>query len=331
MTIMKPRDIPSSEITPREVFRARRRFLAAAGLGAAAAAAGAAGRGAYAATPDGGAPGKLPALPARKNAQFSTSERLTPYKDVTTYNNFYEFGTSKSDPAEYAGSLRTRPWNVAVEGEVVKPRSFGIEELMKLAPMEERVYRHRCVEAWSMVIPWIGYPLSNLLRAVQPTGKAKYVEFITLLDPAEMPGQNDPVLHWPYHEGLRMDEAMHPLTLLTFGLYGEVLPNQDGAPLRMVIPWKYGFKGAKSIVRIRLVERQPITSWMAAAPDWYGFYSNVNPNVSPQNWSQATERPIGQGGAFGGLFEHRVPTRLFNGYGDQVGQLYAGMDLTKYF
>ncbi|MDA8109213.1 MAG: protein-methionine-sulfoxide reductase catalytic subunit MsrP [Betaproteobacteria bacterium] len=331
MLIKKPRDIASSEITPREAFRGRRRFLAAAGLGAAAAAAGIATRRAAAIAPDAPHPGGLPALPARKKAELSTLEALTPYKDVTTYNNFYEFGTSKRDPAEYAGRLRTRPWTVVVEGEALKPRSFGIEDLLKLAPMEERIYRHRCVEAWSMVVPWIGYPLSSLLRAVQPTGKAKYVEFVTLLDPAQMPGQSNPVLQWPYREGLRMDEAMHPLTLLTFGLYGEVLPNQDGAPLRMVIPWKYGFKGAKSIVRIRLVEQQPVTSWMRAVPDWYGFYSNVNPHVSPQNWSQATERRIGQGGAFGGLFAPRVPTQMFNGYGDQVARLYAGMDLSKYF
>jgi sulfoxide reductase catalytic subunit YedY len=219
---------------------------------------------------------------------------------------------------------------VVVDGEVLKPRSFAIEDLLKLAPMEERIYRHRCVEAWSMVIPWIGYPLSSVLKAVQPTGKAKYVKFATLLDPKQMSGQNDRVLHWPYEEALRIDEAMHPLALLTFGLYGEVLPNQNGAPLRMVIPWKYGFKGAKSIVRITLVEKQPVTAWMRAVPDWYGFYSNVNPNVSPQNWSQATERRIGQG-AFGGLFEPRMATQMFNGYGAQVAHLYAGMDLTKNF
>ena len=332
MLIKKSCDTPSSEITPRAVYRDRRRFLAAAGLGAAAAVAGVAAQRAHALTAaDSAHPGKLPLLPAAKNAGLSATEALTPYEDVTSYNNFYEFGTSKSDPAKYAGSLQTRPWTVTVEGEVLKPRTFGIEDLLHLAPMEERIYRHRCVEAWSMVIPWIGYPLSNLLRAVQPTGKAKYVEFVTLLDPAQMPGQSNPVLQWPYREGLRMDEAMHPLALLTFGLYGEVLPNQDGAPLRMVIPWKYGFKGAKSIVRIRLVEQQPVTSWMRAVPDWYGFYSNVNPNVSPQNWSQATERRIGQGGAFGGLFAPRKPTQMFNGYGAQVAQLYAGMDLTKDF
>ncbi|HXZ93982.1 MAG TPA: protein-methionine-sulfoxide reductase catalytic subunit MsrP [Burkholderiales bacterium] len=320
MLIRKPSDITPSEITPRSVYLRRRDFLRqAVALGLLAPL-----------LPGEAQAGTAQKLPARPGP-FGTIEKPTPYKDVTSYNNFYEFGTSKSDPAEYAGKLRTRPWTVVVEGEVLKPRSFDIDELLKLAPMEERIYRHRCVEAWSMVMPWIGYPLSNLLRAVQPTGKAKYVEFVTLLDPAQMPGQSDPVLEWPYREGLRMDEAMHPLALLTFGLYGEVLPNQSGAPLRMVIPWKYGFKGAKSIVRIRLVEQQPVTSWMRAVPDWYGFYSNVNPNVSPQNWSQATERRIGEGGAFGGLFAPRIPTKMFNGYGEQVAQLYAGMDLTKDF
>ncbi len=320
-----------SDITPERVYRDRRRFLAAAGVGAAATVAALAARRAHALAGGAAADASLAALPAVRNATFSTAQKPTPYDDITTYNNFYEFGTSKSDPARYAGSLRTRPWTVVVEGEVHKPRTFGIDDLLKLAPMEERIYRHRCVEAWSMVVPWIGYPLSHLLDAVQPTGNAKYVEYITLLDPAEMPGQNDPVLQWPYLEGLRIDEAMHPLTLLTFGLYGRVLPNQDGAPLRMVIPWKYGFKGGKSIVRIRLVEKQPVTSWMQAVPRWYGFYSNVNPHVSPQNWSQATERPIGQGGAFGGLFASRVKTQMFNGYGAQVASLYRGMNLTEDF
>ncbi len=322
----------ASDITPREAYRDRRRFLAAAGVGAAATLAAVAAQRAHAvpATADASHPGNLPLLPATKNVALSTKEVLTPYKDVTSYNNFYEFGTSKSDPARNAGSLRTQPWTVVVEGEVGKPRTFDIDDLRKLAPMQERIYRHRCVEGWSMVIPWLGYSLSNLIKAVQPTGNAKYVEYITLLNHAEMPGQNDPILQWPYLEGLRMDEAMHPLTLLTFGLYGEVLPNQDGAPMRMVIPWKYGFKGGKSIVRIRLVEKQPITSWMRAVPQWYGFYSNVNPNVSPQNWSQANERRIGQG-SFGGLFAPRMATRMFNGYGEQVASLYKGMNLTQDF
>lgn len=312
-----------SEITPRAVWRERRQLLAAAGLGAL-------GLAAPGARAEVARAGGLAALAASRNAALSTTEALTPYADVVSYNNFYEFGTDKSDPAKNAGTLRTRPWTVVVEGEVHRPRTFDIDELLRLAPMQERVYRHRCVEGWSMVIPWIGYSLSALLKAVEPTGNAKFVEYTTLLDPARMPGQADPVLQWPYHEGLRMDEAMHPLTLLTFGLYGEVLPNQDGAPLRMVIPWKYGFKGGKSIVRIRLVERMPVTSWMQAVPSWYGFYSNVNPDVSPQNWSQATERRIGEG-RYGGLFTPRRKAELFNGYGAQVAGLYRGMDLRREF
>ena len=315
-----------SEITPESVYRDRRRLLGAAGV---VALAGALAPGAAQAL-EVPAQGRRARLSAQRNAEYSTKEKLTPYGDVTTYNNFYEFGTSKSDPSKYAGSLRTRPWTVTVEGEVRKPRTFGIDDLLRLAPMQERIYRHRCVEAWSMVIPWIGYPLSSLLDAVQPTGNARFVEFVTLHDPAQMPGQNDAILQWPYREGLRMDEAMHPLTLLSFGLYGELLPKQSGAPLRMVVPWKYGFKGAKSIVAIRLVREQPVTSWMRAAPDWYGFYSNVNPKVSPQNWSQAHERRIGQG-AYGGLFTPRTPTQMFNGYGEQVAALYKGMDLNKDF
>lgn len=323
----------ASDITPKEIYRDRRHWLAAATVGAAAGVAALTSRHARAvpqaiAQP---APGKLPGLAAQKNVALSTTQTPTPYKDIVTYNNFYEFGTSKSDPSQRAGSLRTRPWTVVVDGEVHKPRTFGIDDLLKLAPMEERIYRHRCVEGWAMVVPWLGYSLSHVLKAVEPTANAKYVQYITLLDPAEMPGQNDPILQWPYVEGLRLDEAMHPLTLLTFGLYGQVLPNQDGAPLRLVIPWKYGFKGGKSIVRIQLVEKQPVTSWMRAVPQWYGFYSNVNPDVSPQNWSQATERLIGQGGAFGGLFAPRVPTQLFNGYGAQVAHLYQGMNLSKFF
>ena len=316
----------ASEITPQAVYRSRREWLRKVGLATlgSLAAAGAAGAVEVAAQ------GRRPRLPASRNAIYSTHEALTPYTDVTSYNNYYEFGTGKSDPARYAGALPTRPWTVVVDGLVHKPRTFGIEELLRLAPMEERVYRHRCVEAWSMVIPWIGYPLARLLDAVQPAGNARFVEFHTLLDPAHMPGQNSDILQWPYVEGLRLDEAMHPLTLLSFGLYGELLPTQNGAPLRLVIPWKYGFKGAKAIVRVRLVDKQPVTSWMRAVPDWYGFYSNVNPAVSPQNWSQAQERRIGQG-AYGGLFTPDIPTRLFNGYGDQVAHLYQGMDLTREF
>ena len=256
----------------------------------------------------------------RKSA-FSTTEEQTPFKDVTSYNNYYEFGTDKDEPAEYAHSLKTRPWTVAVEGEVKKPKTFDIEELLKLAALEERVYRMRCVEGWSMVIPWVGYPFNELIKRVEPTGKAKFVEFVTLADAKQMPGISMPVLKWPYTEALRMDEAQHPLTILCLGLYGEVLPNQNGAPVRVVIPWKYGFKSGKSIVKIRFTERQPATTWNVAQPREYGFYSNVNPQVDHPRWSQAKERRIGE-------FAKR-PTLMFNGYADQVAALYAGMDLKK--
>ncbi len=258
-----------------------------------------------------------------KKTTEALSDKLTDYKDVTTYNNFYEFGTSKEDPAQNAGSLKTRPWTITVEGEVNKPKVFDIEELLKLAPLEERVYRLRCVEAWSMVIPWVGYSLSELLKRAEPTSKAKFVEFVSLEDPEQMPGQKSATLDWPYREGLRIDEAMHPLTILAVGLYGEVMPKQNGAPIRLVVPWKYGYKSAKSIVKIRLVEEQPITSWMKAGPSEYGFYSNVNPAVDHPRWTQAKERRIGE-------FLKR-PTLPFNGYAEQVAQLYSGMDLIKNF
>ncbi len=258
-----------------------------------------------------------------KKTTEALSDKLTAYKDVTTYNNFYEFGTNKEDPAQNAGSLKTRPWTITVEGEVNKPKVFDIEELLKLAPLEERVYRLRCVEAWSMVIPWVGYSLSELLKRAEPTSKAKFVEFVSLEDPEQMPGQKSATLDWPYREGLRIDEAMHPLTILAVGLYGEVMPKQNGAPIRLVVPWKYGYKSAKSIVKIRLVEEQPITSWMKAGPSEYGFYSNVNPAVDHPRWTQAKERRIGE-------FLKR-PTLPFNGYAEQVAQLYSGMDLIKNF
>lgn len=313
-TSMKPyktQPIPSSEITPRELFFARRKFMQLAGGVSLAA--------------------LLPRsvwaggdkLADVKKSLYTVPEELTPFKDVTQYNNFYEFGTSKEDPSNNAGSLKTRPWTVTIEGEVKKPKVFDIEELLKMAPLEERVYRLRCVEAWSMVVPWIGFSLAELIKQVEPTGNAKFVEFISLHDPEQMPGQKSSVLEWPYREGLRMDEAMHPLTLLTMGLYGEVLPNQNGAPIRVVVPWKYGFKSAKSIVRIRLTEKQPVSSWMQAGPNDYGFYSNVNPGIDHARWSQAKERRIGE------FFRRK--TLLFNGYSDEVGQLYAGMDLNKYF
>ncbi len=317
----------ASDITPRAVYEQRRDWLRQMAAGAAGIAmAGWASRDALA---QAARPGKLPALPGTRSAVAGalTMERPTTYADATSYNNFYEFGTGKSDPAARAETLKPRPWTVSVEGEVKKPRSFDLDELLKLAPMEERIYRLRCVEGWSMVLPWVGYSLAELVRRVEPTGNAKYVEFVTLADRAQMPGLRSGVLDWPYTEGLRMDEAMHPLTLLAFGLYGEVLPNQNGAPLRLAVPWKYGFKSAKSIVKIRFVERMPRTSWSEAAPSEYGFYSNVNPTVDHPRWSQATERRIGEDG----LFQKKRPSAMFNGYEAQVGSLYTGMDLKKYF
>jgi methionine sulfoxide reductase catalytic subunit len=264
-----------------------------------------------------------PGLTIARHSRFSTDELLTPYGDVTSYNNFYEFGTDKSDPAENARTLRPRPWTVAIEGEVHAPQAVDVDQLLARYPLEERVYRMRCVEAWSMVIPWVGFPLGDLLKWVEPTSRAKYVAFTTLLDPEQMPEQRRHVLDWPYVEGLRIDEAMHPLTILAVGLYGKVLPNQNGAPLRLVVPWKYGFKGTKSIVTIRLTEERPPTTWNLAAPHEYGFYANVNPAVDHPRWSQATERRIGE-------FRRR-PTLPFNGYGEQVAGLYAGMDLRRFF
>jgi sulfoxide reductase catalytic subunit YedY len=315
----------ASEITPREVYERRRELLKliAAGGGGMALAAWAA-RDARAQT---ARPGKLAALPGARStiAGGVTMEKLTPYSDVTSYNNFYEFGTGKGDPVQNAQKLKTRPWTVAVEGEVKKPKVYDLDELLKLAPMEERIYRLRCVEGWSMVIPWVGYSMSELIKRVEPTGNAKYVEFTTLADEKQMPYLGSKVLDWPYVEALRLDEAMHPLTLMAFGLYGEVLPNQNGAPLRIAIPWKYGFKSGKSIVKIRFTEKQPLTSWNLAAAREYGFYSNVNPKVDHPRWSQATERRIGEDG----VFTKKRPTLMFNGYEPQVGQLYAGLDLTK--
>jgi sulfoxide reductase catalytic subunit YedY len=317
----------SSDITPQGVYQARRDWLRLLGSGVAGASLAAwAGRDARAQI---ARPGKLAALPAMRSAVAGavTMERPTDYTDATGYNNFYEFGTDKSDPAANAHTLKTRPWTVAIEGEVRKPKVYDIEELLKLGPMEERVYRLRCVEGWSMVIPWVGYSLAELIKRVEPTGNAKFVEFVTLADPKTMPFVGSRVLQWPYVEGLRLDEAMHPLTLLSFGMYGEVLPNQNGAPIRLVVPWKYGFKSGKSIVKIRFTDKQPATSWVKSAAQEYGFYSNVNPDVDHPRWSQATERRIGEDG----LFAKKRPTLLFNGYGAQVAQLYAGMDLKKNF
>ncbi|PKO54462.1 MAG: protein-methionine-sulfoxide reductase catalytic subunit MsrP, partial [Betaproteobacteria bacterium HGW-Betaproteobacteria-2] len=311
MHIAKKPDIPSSEITPREVFENRREFLKAAGFSVAA--------GAISSMLP---PVALAANERQKIAGFSKTaygkdEKLTSYEDVTTYNNFYEFGTDKGDPVVHARLFKPRPWTVSIEGEVKKPKQISIEDIFKIAPLEERIYRMRCVEGWSMVIPWVGLPLANLIKYAEPTANAKYVEFVSLADPRQMAGVRIPVLDWPYTEGLRMDEAMHPLTIMAVGLYGEVLPNQNGAPMRLVVPWKYGFKGGKSIVRIRFTEQMPVSTWMKASPKEYGFYANVNPKVSHPRWSQSSERRIG-----GGLLSPRIKTQLFNGYADEVGQLY---------
>jgi len=318
MPVYRYPKIRSSEITPEEVWRERRQWMKAAGAVMATAPFGMGA--ALAATPTSTA--SLPALPGKKSP-YVLMEPSTPEKDVVSYNNFYEFGLDKSDPAKYAYRLKTQPWAVRVEGEVAQPQTFDIDALLKLAPMEDRIYRMRCVEGWSMVIPWVGYSLSHLLNQVQPTSNAKYVVFETALQPENMPGVKSRVIDWPFTEGLRMDEAMHPLTLLGFGLYGKVLPNQNGAPIRLVVPWKYGFKSAKSLVTIRLVQEQPMSSWMKSAPREYGFYANVNPEVSHPRWSQATERRIGEDG----LFAPKRKTLMYNGYGNEVASLYQGMDL----
>ena len=318
----------ASDITPLAVYQSRREMIRLMATGVAGAAlASWAGREALAQA--WAAPGKHAALASVKTAVAGglTMEKITDYKDASSYNNFYEFGTDKADPAQYAQTLPTSPWQVDIEGLVKKPGRYALEDLLKLSAQEERIYRLRCVEGWSMVIPWVGYSLSALIRKVEPLGSAKYVEFVTLADPKTMPGVRSQVLEWPYVEGLRLDEALHPLTLLAFGMYGEVLPKQSGAPLRLVVPWKYGFKSGKSIVKIRFTENQPQTAWNKAAAREYGFYSNVNPTVDHPRWSQATERRIGEDG----LFAKKRKTLLFNGYEAQVGQLYAGMDLKKYF
>jgi sulfoxide reductase catalytic subunit YedY len=304
MLIRRPADIASSEITPESVYLDRRRFMSSLAAGAAAAL----------------APGSLAAA---ENTTAAQQEELTPLKDVTTYNNFYEFGTDKADPSKNAHTLRTRPWSVAVEGHVAKPATYNLEDFLKPHALEDRTYRLRCVEAWSMVIPWRGFELRKLVERVQPTSKAKYIEFLTLHDPTQMPGQRRNVIPWPYNEGLRLDEAMHPLALMVTGLYGKDLPNQNGAPLRLVVPWKYGFKSIKSIVKMRFVENQPSTTWMKSAPDEYGFYANVNPEVDHPRWSQAKERRIGE-------FRRR-DTLMFNGYAERVASLYSGMDLRRFF
>lgn len=314
-------DIPQpSEITSQTDYLSRRRFIKQIGAGSIGLSALSVSYQAQAESHG------LTKLNATLNKNYVAMDKTTPYQDATTYNNFYEFGTDKSDPAKNAHSLITRPWTIRIDGEVNKPMTLGIDDVLKLAPLEERIYRLRCVEAWSMVIPWIGFSLSALIKKVQPTGNAKYVQFLTLADKKQMPGLSEPILDWPYSEGLRMDEANHPLTLLTVGMYGEVLPNQNGAPVRIIVPWKYGFKSAKSIVAIRFVKEQPKTAWNTYAANEYGFYSNVNPNVDHPRWSQATERRIGEGG----LFTPKRKTLMFNGY-NEVASLYNGMDLRRFY
>ncbi|MGO4571193.1 protein-methionine-sulfoxide reductase catalytic subunit MsrP [Microvirga sp. 2TAF3] len=314
MLIRRPADIPPSEIMSREAYLNRRQLMAgAAGLALAAS-----------------LPGTSQAASlATVKSSFSTDEKQTSLQDVTNYNNYYEFGVDKTAPAAHAHMLKTSPWTVKVDGLVGKPAEFALEDLISSSALEERIYRMRCVEGWSMVIPWDGFPLADLIKRVEPLGSAKYVAFETAYRPEEMPGLQSmfPVLEWPYVEGLRLDEAMHPLTILAVGLYGDKLPNQNGAPIRLVVPWKYGFKGIKSISRISFVEKQPVTSWSRQAPDEYGFYANVNPSVDHPRWSQGTERRIGEGG----LFVKRRPTLLFNGYAEQVAELYSGMDLRKLY
>jgi len=330
MSDKKAPEPPSSEITPEPLYQRRREFIKNAGLFVGTA--GVVGGGLYllgmkrthpmdSFVPDGGALSTLPPSQSPDSSPYDTDEPQTPFADVTTYNNFYEFGLDKNDPARNAHVLKTRPWTVVIDGEVNKPQTVDIDQLLSWFPPQERIYRMRCVEAWSMVIPWNGFPLGELLKRVEPTSRAKYVAFTTLMDPEQLPGQKRPVLDWPYVEGLRLDEAVHPLTLMAVGLYGKTLPNQNGAPLRLVVPWKYGFKGIKSIVKITLTEQQPPTTWNLASPHEYGFYANVNPEVDHPRWSQATERRVGE--------YRRRPTLPFNGYAEQVASLYTGMDLRE--
>jgi sulfoxide reductase catalytic subunit YedY len=323
MLIRKSNDIPSSEITPKATYLNRRAFMTGAVVAGTAALAGQRIATLLAPAASVHADSKLTTVPSPLS---TTGEQLTSLQDITHYNNFYEFGVDKGDPARNAGRLKTRPWTVSIEGQVKAKKTFDIDALLNLRPLEDRIYRHRCVEAWSMVIPWVGYSLSEFIQQCDPLPSAKYVQFLSLADPNQMPGLREANLDWPYSEGLRMDEAMHPLTLLTFGLYGETLPNQDGAPVRVVIPWKYGFKSAKSIVKVKFVDKQPHTTWNEMASNEYGFYSNVNPNVDHPRWSQKTERRIGAP-----IWKQRQPTLMFNGYGDQVAKLYTAMDLRKNF
>ena len=314
---MKIKKIPSSEITPEHIYNDRRNFIKNLGLILGSTALSAFANKSFAA---------LHKLPSFAQAKEREKEKLSSLKDITSYNNYYEFGTSKSDPYDYAEKLNIDPWSISIEGSVTKPIKLDLDELIKEMPLEERIYRLRCVEGWSMVIPWVGIPLHALLKKVSPNGNAKYVEFISLKRPSEMIGQKDDMLDWPYTEGLRLDEAMHPLTILAVGLYGKVLPKQNGAPIRLVVPWKYGFKSIKAITKIRLVEKMPISTWMKANPKEYGFYANVNPKVDHPRWSQTTERRVGES-----LLTPRLKTQMFNGYQEEVAHLYQGMDLNRYF
>ena len=314
---MKIKKIPSSEITPEHIYNDRRNFIKNLGLILGSTALSAFANKSFAA---------LHTLPSFAQAKEREKEKLSSLKDITSYNNYYEFGTSKSDPSDYAEKLNIDPWSISIEGSVTKPLKLDLDELIKEMPLEERIYRLRCVEGWSMVIPWVGIPLHALLKKVSPNGNAKYVEFVSLKRPSEMIGQKDDMLDWPYTEGLRLDEAMHPLTILAVGLYGKVLPKQNGAPIRLVVPWKYGFKSIKAITKIRLVEKMPISTWMKANPKEYGFYANVNPKVDHPRWSQTTERRVGES-----LLTPRLKTQMFNGYQEEVAHLYQGMDLNRYF
>jgi methionine sulfoxide reductase catalytic subunit len=320
MLIKKAEDIRSSEITPKGLYMNRRKFLVGAAIAGAAAVSGVGLREVVSPSTTALAGNKIDGI---RKSGLSTTESITPYKDVSTYNNYYEFSTDKDGPAKLAKNFRTRPWKVTIDGLVDKKQELDVDTILKMAAPAERIYRHRCVEGWSIVVPWVGFSLSELIKRANPLGKAKFVEFTTIYDPSQMPGQRRQVLEWPYVEGLRLDEAMHPLALLCFGMYGEELPNQDGAPLRIVLPWKYGFKSAKAIVRVRFTDKQPLNTWNVSAPQEYGFYSNVNPNVDHPRWSQAKERRLGE------FFKR--PTLMFNGYGDQVASLYNGMDLRKNF
>ena len=300
--------IKNSEITPEIIYKNRRKFVQNLGLAAGSMLIG------------------QNFINLAEASSNSLDQEITEYRYITTYNNYYEFGTKKSDPVEKSQNFKTSPWNITIDGEVEKPLTLSMDEVKNMFPIEERIYKLRCVEGWSMVIPWLGFPLYKLLDKVSPTTKGKFVKFISVLDPEQMPGQKYPILDWPYQEGLRIDEAMHPLTILVTGLYGKELPNQNGSPIRLIVPWKYGFKSAKAIINIKLVDKMPTSSWMKASPHEYGFYSNVNPRVDHPRWSQASERVIG-----GGIISPRIPTTMFNGYGDEVAHLYKNMDLKKYF